>query len=50
MYASNHNSNSVTAFWVDPASGEISPAGEPFSTPSPVCLLIGGTPSRGAHR
>ncbi|MEV0087183.1 lactonase family protein [Saccharopolyspora sp. NPDC050642] len=54
MYASNQNSNSVTAFRVDPASGEISPAGEPFSTPSPVCLLIGGaigrTPRRGVHR
>ncbi|MEU5844824.1 beta-propeller fold lactonase family protein [Saccharopolyspora shandongensis] len=43
MYASNQNSNSVTAFRVDPASGEISPAGEPLATPSPVCLLIGGT-------
>ncbi|MDA3642692.1 lactonase family protein [Saccharopolyspora indica] len=43
MHASNQYSNTITAFQVDPDSGALSPVGEPFPTPSPVCLLHGGT-------
>ncbi|KAA5834925.1 lactonase family protein [Saccharopolyspora hirsuta] len=43
MLASNQYSNTVTTFQVDPNTGALSPAGEPFPTPSPVCLLLGGT-------
>ncbi|WP_143121682.1 lactonase family protein [Saccharopolyspora antimicrobica] len=42
MHASNQYSNTITAFRVDAESGALSPVGEPFPTPSPVCLLHGG--------
>ncbi|MER7012177.1 lactonase family protein [Saccharopolyspora sp. NPDC000359] len=43
MLASNQYANTVTTFRVDPGTGALTPTGQPFSTPSPVCLLLGTT-------
>ncbi|MYS24073.1 6-phosphogluconolactonase, cycloisomerase 2 family, partial [Streptomyces sp. DvalAA-14] len=41
LFAANQNSDTVTVFHVDPASGELTSGGTPFSTPMPVCVLPG---------
>ncbi|WP_405810053.1 lactonase family protein [Streptomyces sp. NBC_00210] len=39
LFAANQRSSSVTVFHVDHASGELRPAGDPFSSPVAVCAL-----------
>ncbi|WP_329129527.1 lactonase family protein [Streptomyces sp. NBC_01476] len=39
LFAANQNSGTVTVFHVDQASGALTPAGTPFPTPMPVCVL-----------
>ncbi|WP_189955678.1 lactonase family protein [Streptomyces alanosinicus] len=39
LFAANQRSSTVTVFQVDPASGELRPAGEPFASPVAVCAL-----------
>ena len=39
LLAANQDSDSVTVFGLDPASGLPAPVGEPVPVPRPVCLL-----------
>ena len=39
LFAANQRSGTVSVFHVDPASGELRPAGEPFASPVAVCAL-----------
>lgn len=39
LFAANQRSGTVTVFHVDPASGELTSAGRPFSSPVAVCAL-----------
>ena len=39
LFAANQRSGTVTVFHVDPAGGELRPAGEPFASPVAVCAL-----------
>ncbi|WP_245983631.1 lactonase family protein [Lentzea flaviverrucosa] len=39
LFAANQNSNNVTSFTVDKATGRITPSGTPLQTAIPVCVL-----------
>jgi 6-phosphogluconolactonase len=39
LFAANQRSSSVSVFHVDHTSGELRPAGSPFSSPVAVCAL-----------
>lgn len=39
LFAANQNSNNVTSFAVDRATGKLTPSGTPLQTPIPVCVL-----------
>lgn len=39
LYSANQFGGTITSFQVDPATGIPSPAGEPFRTPSPSCIV-----------
>ncbi|WP_245734158.1 lactonase family protein [Lentzea jiangxiensis] len=39
LFAANQNSNNVTSFAVNRATGELTPSGAPLQTPIPVCVL-----------
>ncbi|MEU0882728.1 lactonase family protein [Lentzea sp. NPDC005914] len=39
LFAANQNSNNVTSFAVDRASGKLTPSGTALQTPIPVCVL-----------
>lgn len=44
LYVANERSHSITVFDVDPASGKLSAAGDPYPSPSPTCV-VSATPS-----
>jgi 6-phosphogluconolactonase len=39
LFAANQDSNNVTSFAVDRASGRLTPSGTPLQTAIPVCVL-----------
>ncbi len=39
LFASNQRSGTVTVFGVDPATGALTPTGEPYASPMAVCAL-----------
>lgn len=41
LLVANQRSDAVVAFRVDPSTGRLTPTGEWFALPSPVCLLFG---------
>ncbi|WP_431044660.1 lactonase family protein [Streptomyces sp. P1-3] len=39
LFAGNQNAGTVTVFRVDRRTGQLTPSGEPFAAPAPVCVL-----------
>jgi 6-phosphogluconolactonase len=40
LFAANQNSNTVVVFRVDPKNGHLTPTGQKFDVPSPVCVTF----------
>ena len=40
LLAANQESDTIAVFAVNPVGGGLSPVGEPFSVPAPVCITL----------
>jgi 6-phosphogluconolactonase len=43
LVVANQESDTITVFSVDPASGGLTPVGEPVAVPAPVCVTFSGS-------